>query len=195
MKSMTVREITATFSTETKYYKTVASLQKHCPIGRYAHHTIHGACKVIGHVDKGRRGAKVEIAARNANGLVNLLVDSSEISMVTRIPRHLRKDVENYFETETAETKTEEVAEVATSKKETSQMGKLDTLKATGFTHEECGTIYQNSYGSYWVLDGDNVCPLEWGPPYNNVKASHISEASVDTFLKRPQSQFSIGVS
>ena len=39
---------------------------------------------------------------------------------------------------------------------------KLDTLKATEFTHAEYGTIYQNSYGAYWVKnDDDTVCPLE----------------------------------
>ena len=68
---------------------------------------------------------------------------------------------------------------------------KLDTLKATEFTHNQHGTIYQNSYGAYWVKnDTETVCPLVWGKPYNNVKVKHIREAEADTFLKRPQSQF-----
>lgn len=71
----------------------------------------------------------------------------------------------------------------------------LDTLNATPWTHKIHGAIYQNSYGTYWVVsdDGTGVSPLVWGRPYNNnVKVQHISEAEIDTFLKRPQSHFQI---
>lgn len=134
-----VREITNTFSEETKYYKSVSSLEKHCPVGRYAHHTVHGAAKVVGHVDNGRRGAKVEIAVRTTNGIENYLVDSDEIKMVTRIPRHLRQDVEAYFEVE-EETK-EEVVDETTSKDE-----KLIALKEA---KDKAFEAYQKAKAEY----------------------------------------------
>ena len=72
----------------------------------------------------------------------------------------------------------------------------LGVLNETEWTHSTNGTIYQNSFGAYWVLnDSDNtVAPLVWGRLYNNVKARHISEAEIDTFLKRPQSHFQINL-
>ena len=68
---------------------------------------------------------------------------------------------------------------------------KVDTLRATEHTHVEYGTIFLNSYGVHFVkVDAKSIRPLVWGKPYNNVKAEHISEAEVDSFIRHDSSRF-----
>ena len=67
-------------------------------------------------------------------------------------------------------------------------MSRKDVMEQTEFRINDGRVVYQNKKrDTFWVFNEDGtVSPLQWGSIYKNIKALHISDAEVDSFIKHP---------